>query len=41
VKVVDYWTIVSIKTKLNRNWKLYWNLGGALGVVGKPSGTQI
>jgi hypothetical protein len=27
VEAIDYWTIFSMKTKWNQNWKLYWNLG--------------
>jgi hypothetical protein len=35
VEAFDYWTIFSMKTKQNRNWKLYWNLG-VLVLLGSP-----
>jgi hypothetical protein len=36
VKVIDYWTIFSMKTKQNWNWKLYWNLGEFLLLLESP-----
>jgi len=41
VETINYWTIFSMMTKWNQNWKLYWNFGGGLGVVGKPLMSQI
>jgi hypothetical protein len=36
VESIDYWTIFSLNFLKNQNWKLYWNLGALLVLLGNP-----
>jgi hypothetical protein len=36
VKAIDHWTIFSMTTKKNWNWKLYWNLRVFLALLQSP-----
>jgi len=36
VKAIDCWTIFSMKTRQNQDWKLYWNLRAFLVLLESP-----